>query len=439
MLEARDARGILAKLRAGRPLTEAEVAWFADGLASGEVGDAQAGAFAMGVCRTPLTEPARVALTRAMRDSGEVLRWDLPGPVVDKHSTGGIGDAVSFLIAPALAALGAYVPMVSGRGLGHTGGTLDKFEAIPGLSAEVDEDRFRQIVRDTGCAMVAASTRIAPADRRLYAIRDVTSTVESIDLITASILSKKLAGGVDSLVLDVKSGSGAFMRTEAEALALAESLVQTANGAGTPTAALITDMNQPCVPAVGNALEIQEVMLALTEGDCETLLCSLTAELGGELARLAGMAESREEGAAMISGVLESGAAAERFGRMVKAMGGPGDFVERWRDRLPAAPVVREVPAPRAGFLAEIDGYALGMAVVRLGGGRTQAGERIDPSVGLSDVAMLGDRMAEGEALAIVHAAGPDEADVAVEALAEAFTLTDEMPELPPLIHQSVT
>ncbi len=433
------ARQVLGRLRRGEELPPNEIAWFGGALPGDEIDDAQVGAFAMGICYRPLSEAARVALTEAMRDSGEVLSWDLPGPVLDKHSTGGIGDTVSLLLGPAMAALGAYVPMISGRGLGHTGGTLDKLEAIPGFRADVDTDRFRAIVRDTGCAIVAASDSIAPADRRLYAVRDVTGTVESIDLITASILSKKLASGINSLVLDVKMGSGAFMKTMPEAEALARSLVDTANGAGTRTTALITDMSQPCALALGNALEVMEVMIALTDGDTDSRLADLTAELGGEMARLAGLAADRAEGAEMVRGVIVSGAAAERFGGMISAMGGPRDFVERWRDRLPAAPVVREIRAQGPGFLAAMDGEALGQAVVALGGGRLRKGDRIDPSVGLSDLMMLGDEVAEGDALAIVHAATDDAADAAVAACQAAFHFEPDMPELTPLILQEVS
>jgi len=303
----------------------------------------------------------------------------------------------------------------------------------------MDGATFQRVVADAGCALVAASAGIAPADAKLYAIRDVTSTVESIDLITASILSKKLAGGVGPLVLDVKVGSGAFMTSMDQAEALATSLVTTANGAAGPAGALITDMNQPCVPSVGNALEIMEVMQALTEPDATSIISILTAELGGEILRLAGMAETREEGAVQVLDVMNSGAAAERFGRMVAAKGGPADFVERWRDRLPAAPVVREVPAPSDGAVASIEGHALGMAVVHLGGGRIRAGAAIDPSVGLSDVAMLGDVVEAGDPLAIVHSASEDEADAVVAELAGAFALSDGEVDLPPLIYKGIS
>lgn len=285
-----------------------------------------------------MSDAEKVGLTLAMRDSGDVLHWDAPAPAIDKHSTGGIGDCVSLLLAPALAALGGFVPMVSGRGLGHTGGTLDKLEAIPGLKTEVSEEKFRAIVRQTGFAIVSATGAIAPADKRLYGVRDVTGTVESIDLITASILSKKLAAGLEALVLDVKCGSGAFMQTREDARALAESLVTVANGAGCKTSALISDMSQPLCPSMGNALEVMAVMEAMTSGEVDNMLCDLTCDLGGELMVLAGMAEDADQAAIAMRGVLQNGAAAERFGAMVSAMGGPHDFVDNWRDRLPSAP-----------------------------------------------------------------------------------------------------
>ena len=434
-----NARVILDKLRSGAVIDRADINWFVAGLVSGEVDDAQAGAFAMGICRSPLTVEARVALTIAMRDSGSVLHWDLPGPVVDKHSTGGVGDPISLILGPAVAALGAYMPMISGRGLGHTGGTLDKLESIPGLTTELDSATFKDVVSATGCALVSASKDIAPADRRLYRVRDVTSTVQSVDLITASILSKKLAGGVGPLVMDVKVGSGAFMSTIEEATELAQALVNTANGAAGPASALITDMNQPCVSSVGNALEIMDVMEILTEPDRSEIAVQLTAALGGEVLRLAGMAETRDQGATQIVDALESGAAAERFGRMVSAMGGPKDFVERWRDRLPAAPIVREVVAPFSGIVAGIDGRALGLAVVDLGGGRMRAADRIDPAVGLSDVACLGELVSAGDPLAIVHARDEVQADAIANNLVSVFELADGEVSVPPLIYRDVT
>ncbi len=431
-----DARGILYKVRERAPLSEAELQWFASGLASGAVSDAQAGAFAMATCLNGIRAEERVALTLAMRDSGDVLAWDLPGPVVDKHSTGGLGDCTSLLLAPILAEAGAYVPMISGRGLGHTGGTLDKLEAIPGLDVEQGEEGFRRIVGETGCAIVAASGDLAPADRRLYAVRDVTSTVESIDLITASILSKKLAAGLEVLVLDVKLGSGAFMETAEAAGALAQSLVSTANGAGCRTEALLTDMNQPLAPALGNALEVAAVIQALKGAPGYAALADVTVALCGSVLALAGLAGSAEEGAETARAILADGRAAERFQRMVAAQGGPGDLMDA-PGHLATAPVIRDIAAPREGVIAAIDGRALGMAVVRLGGGRMKGGDPIDPSVGFDNVQRIGARVEAGDPLLRVHAADEAAADVAEAAALAAITLGAEAAE-PALIHGRV-
>jgi thymidine phosphorylase len=434
-----DAARIIARIRDGGQPGADDLAWFAQGLASGAVTDAQAGAFAMAVLLKGLGDQGRVALTRAMRDSGTVMAWDLPGPVVDKHSTGGIGDCVSLLLAPALAVCGAYVPMISGRGLGHTGGTLDKLEAIPGFRTGLTEAAFRAQMADLGCAIVAASADLAPADKRLYAIRDVTGTVESIDLITASILSKKLAAGLEALVLDVKCGSGAFMKTPERAEELARALVATAQGAGCMTTALITDMTQPLATAAGNALEVIEVMETLTGTSVNTAIWDLTAALGGELLALAGLAADADDGAARIEQALESGAAAERFGEMVAAQGGPMDFVDRWPDRLPAAPVVMEVPALDDGFVWEIDGEALGHAVVHLGGGRLREGDRVNPSVGLSDMAGLGEEAGAGVPLAMVHAATQEAAEAAVRAVQAAYRIGTSAPDEADLVLKRIS
>ncbi len=434
MASGADARSIITALRDGHTPSPEALAWFAARLASGEVSDAQAGAFAMAACLRGLSDAGRVALTRAMRDSGVVLDWDLPGPVLDKHSTGGVGDCTSLVLAPALAACGAYVPMISGRGLGHSGGTLDKLEAIPGYRADVDLDRLRSVTAEVGCAIVSASADLAPADRRLYAIRDVTGTVESIDLITASILSKKLAAGLEGLVLDVKVGSGAFMKTQSEAEALARSLVETAQGAGCMTVALLTDMSQPLATAMGNALEVIEAMETLTGSSVNHALCEVACALGGELLALGGIAADAADGAGRIARVLEDGRAAEVFGAMVAAMGGPSDFVERWPDRLPSAPVVREVHAPREGIVTAIDGTALGLAVVALGAGRQRDGDRINPSVGLSEIAGIGEEVAPDLPIALVHAATEEAADRAAAAVAAAFSLGSGPVDEPPLI-----
>ena len=429
-----DARAIIARIRDGGVPSAEELKWFAAGLASGAVSDAQAGAFAMAVLLKGLGEQGRVALTTGMRDSGQVLQWDLPGPVLDKHSTGGIGDSISLLLAPALAACGAYVPMISGRGLGHTGGTLDKLESIPGLRTGLTEDHLRRQMKEIRCAIVSASAEIAPADRRLYAIRDVTGTVESIDLITASILSKKLAAGLEALVLDVKCGSGAFMKTLEDAEALARALVFTAQGAGCMTSALITDMSQPLGTAAGNALEVTEVMETLTGTSVNAALWDLTVALGGEVLALGGIADDALDGEGRIAQALESGAAADSFGRMIAAQGGPADFVDRWPDRLPAATVIREVPCLKDGFVQTINGEALGLVVVRLGGGRQREGDKINPSVGLSDLGGIGENIGPGDPLCMVHAATEAQAEEAIRAIQAAYTMGESAPEDPLLV-----
>lgn len=399
---------VIAIKRDGGHLSEAEIRFMVEGLTAETISEGQVAAFAMAVFFRGLALDERVALTRAMRDSGTVLAWDLPGPVVDKHSTGGVGDNVSLLLAPALAACGVYVPMISGRGLGHTGGTLDKFDAIPGYATQPDAETFRRVVADVGCAIIGQTADIAPADRRLYGIRDVTATVESIDLITASILSKKLAAGLDALVLDVKVGSGAFMGSLAEARALASALVEVANGAGCPTRALITDMNEPLASAAGNALEMVNAARFLTGEAIDGRLWDVTVALGAESLARAGIAAGVEDGADRMRMVFESGAAAERFEAMVRALGGPADFLDDYERHLVRAPVVAEVTAREPGFIRAIDTKRLGFAVVELGGGRRRASDRIDHSVGLDGLLGLGAAVEVGSPLARVHAANPE-------------------------------
>ncbi len=408
-----DPRPVIAAVRDGRGLDEAGAALIARGLADGSVSDAQAAAFAMAVLLRGLDEGGRVALTRAMRDSGTVLRWDLPGPVLDKHSTGGIGDTVSLILAPLVAACGGYVPMISGRGLGHTGGTLDKLEAIPGFRCTLDPPEFRRVVAGVGCAIVAAGPGLAPADARLYAIRDESATVGSIDLIVASILSKKLAAGLDGLVLDVKQGSGAFLRGPEAALGLARALARAAQGAGCRVRAFVTDMDQPLARAAGNALELRAAIAVLTGG--AGALRDLSLSLSDACLGLAGLS-----GAAP---ALASGHAAERFARMVAAQGGPADLLERPARHLPPAPVIRPIPA--RGRVAAIDTEALGHAVVALGGGRLHAGDRIDPRVGLADLLRIGEEAGPDRPLGFVHAASDAAAQAAVATVQAAYLLGD--------------
>lgn len=425
-----DARTILEKIKEKAPVSTGEARWFGHALAGNAISDAQAGAFAMAVCFNGLGKAARIALTEGMRDSGDVLTWDVPGPVLDKHSTGGVGDPVSLIVAPALAEAGAFVPMISGRGLGHTGGTLDKLEAIPGYISDIGPSRLRNTVKTVGCAIVGATGRVAPSDKRLYAIRDVTATVASVDLITASILSKKLAAGLDGLVLDVKTGSGAFMARHEDAETLAHSLVSVAAGAGCPTRALITDMSQPLANAAGNAVEIRAVMEVLTGDDTQSRLRAVAVALGAEVLVSGGLAEDVAAAAEKLEDIIRSGAAADRFARMVYAMGGPQDFAESWRNCLPEAPVVQEVFLDGSGYVTQIDGRTLGEAVVDLGGGRAKETDKIDPAVGLSQIRAVGGKVDKKTPVAMVHARSEEQATKAAAAVRNAFGLARSAPEM---------
>ena len=421
---------VIRAKRDGLGLDAATIAAFIDGVVSGRVSGEQTAAFLMAAFLRGLDRPETIALTRAMTLSGTVLRWgDLPGPVLDKHSTGGVGDNVSLMLAPAVAACGGYVPMISGRGLGHSGGTLDKLEAIPGYETRPAFDRFEAVVRAVGCAIIGQTPDLAPADRILYSIRDVTATVESIPLITASILSKKLAAGLGGLVMDVKTGSGAFMTTHNEARALANSLIAVAEGAGLPTRALITDMDQPLASAAGNALEVRNAIDYLTGRRREPRLHAVVTALGGTMLSLGGLARDAEDGASRIVRAIESGAAAERFGRMIAALGGPADIVEHADRILPVAPVTRTVMALHAGFAAHIDTRAVGLAVVQLGGGRSKPTDAVDPAVGFSDLAALGADLANVP-LGIVHARTEAEAEAAADALRQAYGAAATAPTL---------
>ncbi|MFI0844809.1 thymidine phosphorylase [Mesorhizobium sp. IMUNJ 23232] len=420
---------IIRQKRDGKTLPPGDIAAFIAGLTSGTVSEGQAAAFAMAVFFNGMRREEAVALTLAMRDSGEVLDWsDLPGPATDKHSTGGIGDNVSLMLAPIVAACGAYVPMISGRGLGHTGGTLDKMDAIPGYVSQPDTDLFRKVVRSAGCAIIGQTAALAPADKRLYAIRDVTATVESIPLITASILSKKLAAGLQSLVLDVKVGNGAFMEKSRDAASLAKSLVEVANGAGLKTSALITGMNEPLASAAGNAVEVANAVDFLTGRTRDPRLEKVTLALCGEMLLSCGIASSHADGLERARDALNSGRAAERFARMVHDLGGPADFVEKHRSHLPHAAVERVVPAPRAGFVTHIATRDIGLAVVGLGGGRTRPGDSVDLAVGFTRLLPLGAEVRPGDPLASVHARSEADADRAAAALAAAYGIGDAKP-----------
>ena len=424
------AQEIIRIKRDGGTLNAAQIEAFVLGLADDLWSDGQAAAMAMAILLRGMGFDETVLLTQAMARSGERLNWagdGLHGPVLDKHSTGGVGDKVSLLLAPIVAACGGIVPMLSGRGLGHTGGTLDKLEALPGYTTTPSPAVLLQALREAGCAIVGASAALAPADRRLYAIRDVTATVESVPLITASILSKKLAAGLQGLVLDVKVGSGAFTPQREDARALAQNLVRVARAAGLPARALITDMNQVLGHSAGNVLEVDEAIKYLTGIEREPRLHAVTLALTAELLHLGGLAASVLAAQAMAEGALASGAAAERFAKMVAALGGPRDVL--LQTDLPRAPVQRDVAAPRDGVIKAIDVRAIGLAVVALGGGRQRPGERVDPRVGFTHVLAPGIRVRAGQALARVHAATDEAAQAAAQATIAAFAFAaDDAP-----------
>ncbi|UNK39864.1 thymidine phosphorylase [Shinella sp. H4-D48] len=419
----------IRRKRNGDALSREEIAAFIAGVTEGSVSEGQVAALAMAVWFNGMTRDETVALTLAMRDSGDVLDWpDIDRPIADKHSTGGVGDNVSLMLAPIAAACGLAVPMISGRGLSHTGGTLDKLESIPGYTIMPSAERFRRTVKDVGCAIIGQTGDLAPADKRVYAIRDVTATVDSVPLITASILSKKLAAGLQSLVLDVKVGNGAFMADTAEAESLARALVEVANGAGVRTTALITDMNQPLADAAGNALEIANCIAFLKGEKAGTRLERIVLAFAAEMLVSSGLETNVEAASAKAAGVLASGAAAETFARMVHALGGPADLIDRAERHLVSAPVIRPVAAPQAGYLAACDTRGIGLAVIELGGGRSRPDDVIDHRVGFDGLLPLGAKVEKGDVIGRVHAATDADADRAVQRLTALYRISPEPP-----------
>ncbi len=414
---------IIRTKRDGKRLTNDEIDEFVVGITNGAVADAQAAAFAMAVYLRGMDTEECVALTRAMTASGTQLRWSLDGPVVDKHSTGGVGDTVSLMLGPMVAACGGFVPMISGRGLGHTGGTFDKFESIPGYRATPTMAEFRKVVAKVGVAIIGQTADLAPADKRLYGIRDVTATVESIPLITASILSKKLAAGLDALAMDVKFGNGAFMPTMPRAHALALSITGVAGGAGMPTNALLTDMNQPLASVAGNALEMVYAIDYLTGARREPRMHDVVMALCAEMLVLGKLVKTLPAARTRLQAALDSGAAAETFAKMVKALGGPGDLVAAPWKHLDRAPITMAVEPTKRGVVTKIDTRGVGLAVVVLGGGRTRPQDDVDHAVGLTELAPLGVAVGPDRPLGVVHARTAEAAEAAAQRVRTAYSI----------------
>ncbi len=433
------AEELILRKRDGLELGTEEIRSFVAGITSGQVTDAQIAAFTMATWFRGMNQGEQMALTLAMRDSGRVLSWEgLDGPVLDKHSTGGVGDMVSLLLGPIVASCGAYVPMISGRGLGHTGGTLDKLESIPGFNSRPGIEQFQQLVRQHRIAIIGQTSELASADLRIYAVRDVTATVASTPLIISSILSKKLAEGLDALIMDIKCGSGAFTPEPADALKLAGEICAVANEAGLPCEALVTDMDQPLSWSAGNALEVLEAIRFLRGERRNDRLFSVVVALSGELLQLGGLAGSATEANEMVINSLDTGRAAEQFSRMVAAQGGPAGLIEEPEKFLPAAPVIRPVFADTSGFIVSIHTRVVGSTVVSLGGGRQRAEDTIDPSVGITDIAGIGCEVDSATPLAVIHASNEDRWEHAATQLKCGFKVGSEPGRNSPVIHSRV-
>lgn len=433
---------VIRKKRDGEVLSQAEIEAFVQGITDESVSEGQVAAFAMAVFFQGMSMEERIHLTTAMKESGTVLDWPSLGietGVVDKHSTGGVGDKVSLILGPLAAACGAKNPMISGRGLGHTGGTLDKFDSIPGYNTAPDLETFAKVTREAGCAIIGQTSDLAPADRRLYGVRDVTATVESIDLITASILSKKLAAGLQGLVMDVKFGTGAFMRDYDDARELAQSIVSVANGAGVPTVALLTDMNEVLGNSVGNSLEMLEAVHFLTGKEREPRLMQATLALTGEMLVLAGVARDMGDAMMKMNSALDSGVAADCFGQMIEALGGPADFMMKPEEYLDVAPMEVFVYPETAGFVTAMDAREVGMALVAMKGGRARADQPVDYGVGMTEFAHIGDAVGPDRPLCKLYARDGEQADMAAERIRAAIQVGPDKPAPTAVIRDRIT
>ena len=414
---------LILKKRLGKELTKNEINWFISNLTSNHLSEGQIASLAMAICLKGMTFEERVQLTLAMKNSGKTLSWDLPGPIIDKHSTGGVGDTVSLILAPVLAACGAYVPMISGRGLGHTGGTLDKFDSIPGYNTSPNEELLRRVVSKVGCAIIGQTNELAPADKRLYAIRDVTGTVESIDLITASILSKKLAAGLEGLVIDVKCGNGAFMQDFSEASTLAKSLVTVSNESGCKTTALVTDMNQPLCQSIGNSLEVLAAIDILNGSSKDYRLLEVTNSLGVSILCSSNICKNKKEAQLLISSVLSSGKAAEKFSQMISELGGANDFFEKPKNYLTPSNIKKNICCKKSGYVKKINTKNLGNILILLGGGRQKVEDDIDFSVGMKLLIELDTYVEKNQPICTLYARDEESFNIAEKEIIESFEI----------------
>ncbi len=428
---------IIEKKRDGQPLTREEIEYFILGYTQGEIPDYQMAAMAMAIYFKGMTPEETVNLTDIMLHSGDLVDTSsIEIPKVDKHSTGGVGDKVSLLLAPLVACCDLAVPMISGRGLGITGGTLDKLESIPGYRTDLSDKEFVHVLQTCGCSITGQTGQLAPADKKLYALRDVTATVPSIPLITASIMAKKLAEGIDALVLDCKWGKGAFMRTYEDSQELARTIVDVGARMGKNTASLITDMNQPLGQTAGNALEVIETVQALS-GDGPDDLMEVTLSLCAQMLILAGKAEHHADAVRILNRHIESGAALERFKQMVECHGGDPKTLDDV-SRLPSAEIKKPYPAPQSGYLSEVDAESIGKACVVLGAGRSRTEDTVDFAVGVSGLLKIGDKVGQDQPLLTLHANDEKRLEEATRLVAEAFTFSQEPVKPPALIKDTV-
>lgn len=422
---------IIRHKRDKKVLTKSEIKEFIDGILTGAISNEQVAAMTMAIFLNGLNRQETIDLTLAMRDSGHVLSWHgFDKPIVDKHSSGGVGDKVSLMLAPILAACDVYVPMIAGRGLGHTGGTIDKLEAIPNYNTAADDTLFAKTVKNVGCAIIGQTDNLAPADKKIYAIRDVCGTVESIPLITASILSKKLAAGLQYLVMDLKCGNGAFMTDFESAAALAHCIVEVANGAGTKTSAVLTNMNQVLGKSAGNAVEVREALDYLQQKNIDSRLDVIIKKLCAQLLCQCGRCSDESEAVSLIEKVLQQGYALEKFAQMAAALGGPVDFVEKADTYLPQAAIKRPIFAEKAGFVKAMDTRAVGLAVIALKGGRTIPGEKLDLSTGFTNFVQIGDKIDAKTPLAVVNCQNESQYEAVQKNIIKAVEISDVSPHL---------